>query len=597
MSKFGAVMTWEVYQTHVKKRFEYVFEDPVVELKNLKQTTTLQVYQDSFEDLLNKVDLNEPHAVSLFIGGLKEEITYSVRMFRLASLSEVFSLSKLQEASSSVTKSRHSVLPTTAENSMPVTMYNKRGGCEMVLGIQWLATLGTIQFDFKNLVMDFVYKGKRCVLRATLMQMTGANAQGEPNIQTLLKEFNSVFDTLKKLPPNRTHDHTIPLLPNILPINIRPYKHPPNQKDAIELMVKELLEDIIIINSQSSFSSPIGMVKKKDETWRIVDYMMLNEHIVKDKFPILIIEELLDELHGARVFSKLDLRSGYHHIRMNKDDIHKTAFRTHEGHYEFLVMPFGLTNAPSTFQALMNTVFKPYLRKFVLVFFDDILVYSRSEEEHWGHLRTVLQMIQQHTLFAKEIKCTFAAKKVEHSGHIINAKGSLFKILKEELKLSTAHHPKQMENISVSPYEAVYGQTPHLHNPYVAGESVDISLQARENAIEILKFHIKRSQDKMKRYADLKRSEREFDVGIVRESLASTTSTSVVNDTIKCVVQLCPYLARQSHDSVIAAMAGVCFVALRIVLMLCCWNMTGESGLYHGEASPSDSCLRVRIPF
>ncbi|GJT84891.1 pentatricopeptide repeat-containing protein [Tanacetum coccineum] len=263
------------------------------------------------------------------------------------------------------------------------------GRCEMVLGIQWLATLGTIQFDFKNLVMDFVVNGKRF----TLMQMSGVNTRPNPAIQTLLREFAPVFNTPKELPPNRSHDHTIPLFPNTPPINIRPYKHPLNQKE-------------------------------KDGNWRMcVDYKMLNKYTMKDKFPILVIEELLDELHRAKVFSKLDLRSGYHQIRMNKDDIHKTTFRTHEGHYEFLVMPFGLTNAPSTFQSLMNTIFKTYLRKFVLVFFNDILMYSKNKEDHWKHLRIILETMLQHTLFAKESKCTFAASQVEYLGHIINAKG------------------------------------------------------------------------------------------------------------------------------------------------------------------------------
>jgi len=273
-------------------------------------------------------------------------------------------------------------------------------GYDMVLGTHWMAALGRISWDVANHSLSFTRDGHTVCwsgVGALGATATHAVAAEDSLLDGLLGSFADLFTEPQGLPPPRGREHRILLQPGSSPVAVRPYRYPASHKDELERQCSVMLTQGLIRRSSSAFSSPVLLVKKADGSWRFcVDYRALNAITVKDAFPIPVVDELLDELHGAKFFSKLDLRSGHHQVRMAPEDIAKTAFRTHDGLYEFLVMPFGLCNAPATFQALMNDVLRVFLRRFVLVFFDDILIYSASWADHLRHLRAVFSVLRQH---------------------------------------------------------------------------------------------------------------------------------------------------------------------------------------------------------
>nr|ABA98151.1 retrotransposon protein, putative, Ty3-gypsy subclass [Oryza sativa Japonica Group] len=241
----------------------------------------------------------------------------------------------------------------------------------------------------------------------------------------IVQDYPDVFpEDLPGMPPKRDIEFRIDLVPGTNPIHKRPYRMAANELAEVKRQVDDLLQKGYIRPSTSPWGAPVIFVEKKDHTQRMcVDYRALNEVTIKNKYPLPRIDDLFDQLEGATVFSKIDLRSGYHQLRIREEDIPKTAFTTRYGLFECTVMSFGLTNAPAFFMNLMNKVFMEYLDKFVVVFIDDILIYSKTKEEHEEHLRLALEKLREHQLYAKFSKCEFWLSEVKFLGHVISSGG------------------------------------------------------------------------------------------------------------------------------------------------------------------------------
>ncbi|GJS59448.1 putative nucleotidyltransferase, ribonuclease H [Tanacetum coccineum] len=327
----------------------------------------------------------------------------------------------------------------------------KLGSFDVVIGMDWLSKYhAKILCDEKvvHIPIDdetLIIRGDRSKTRLNLIscikteryisrgcqvfmiQVTEKKKSDEKRLEDIpvVREFPEVFpEDLPGLPPVRQVEFQIDLIPGAAPVARAPYRLAPSEMQELSNQLQELSDRGFIRPSTSPWGAPVLFVKKKDGSFRMcIDYRELNKLTVKNRYPLPRIDDLFDQLQGSSVYSKIDLRSGYHQLRVRDEDIPKTAFRTRYGHYEFQVMPFGLTNAPAVFMDLMNRVYKPYLDKFVIVFIDDILIYSRNEEEHANQLRIILELLKKEKLYAKFSKCDFWICIVQFLGHLIDSQG------------------------------------------------------------------------------------------------------------------------------------------------------------------------------
>ncbi|GJW60737.1 putative reverse transcriptase domain-containing protein [Tanacetum coccineum] len=241
----------------------------------------------------------------------------------------------------------------------------------------------------------------------------------------IVRDFPEVFpEDLPGLPPTRQVEFQIDLIPGATPVARAPYRLAPSEMKELSEQLKELSDKGFIRSSSLPWGALVLFVKKKDGSFRMcIDYRELNKLTVKNRFPFPRIDDLFDQLQGSSVYSKIDLRSGYHQLRVREEDIPKTAFRTRYDHYEFQVMPFGLTNAPAVFMDLMNRVCKPYLDKLVISFINDSLIYLKNKQEHEEHLKLIFELLKKEELYAKFSKCEFWIPKVQFLGHVIDSQG------------------------------------------------------------------------------------------------------------------------------------------------------------------------------
>ncbi|TYK19421.1 ty3-gypsy retrotransposon protein [Cucumis melo var. makuwa] len=410
---------------------------------------------------------------------------------------------------------------------------------DVILGMDWLsANHASIDCFGKEVVFNppsgpsFKFRG------------TGIVYTREPEVslssEPVVREYPDVFlDELLGLPPPREIDFAIELEPDTAPISRARYRMAPPELKELKVHLQELLDKGFIRPSVSPLGAPMLFVKKKDGSIRLcIDYRELNKVTVKNPYPLPKIYDLFDQLQGATVFFKIDLRSGYHQLRIRDSDIPKIAFRFRYGHYEFIVMSFGLTNSPAIFMDLMNRVFKDFLDTFIIVFIDDILIYSKTEAEHEEHLHQVLETLRANKLYAKFSKCEFWLKKVTFLGHVVSSE----RVSADPANIKAVTKPKVLLHPEGAEHETKKTEDFHdceiLYHPGKANVVVDaLSRKVAHSTALITK------QAPLLR--DFERAEIAVSVGEVTSQLAQLSVQSTLRQRIIVAQLKDPYLVEK----------------------------------------------------